>query len=202
MKKFTIDQFRNGTANKTTDSSGGIVIRPKKFIVGGTKNPSSIEFDAESLNSGTQDAALFKAAVANNKMTGIKTSNTATQSPMNIDENSVLSREQQLQNKMALDVLGNLGVSFIETPSSLLLEINKDEEAGMIPSSKYLGENTLFTTESLYDSSLFDRNVSVTSEMEMDVDISGIATTVVNAVFQSATGAREVGLNILGKKSK
>ena len=135
-------------------------------------------------------------------MTGIKTSNTATQSPMNIDENSVLSREQQLQNKMALDVLGNLGVNFIETPSSLLLEINKDEDAGMIPSSKYLGENTLFTTESLYDSSLFDRNVSVTSEMEIDIDISGIATTVVNAVFQSTTGARESGLNILGKKSK
>jgi len=201
MKKISISEFKQ-LENLSVDTTGVYMLAPNTFIVGGINNPAALTFDAESLNSGTQDASLFKAAVANNKITSIKTSNTTTQVPINIDENSALSREQQLQNKMALNVLTDLNVVFVETPTSLLLEINKDEDVGLVPSSKYLGENTLFTTESLYESSLFDRNVSVTSEMEIDIDISSIATTVVNAVFQSATGAREVGLNILGKKSK
>jgi hypothetical protein len=202
VKKFKTSEFKSKFVTDQEDPETQIILSPVAFIVGGVKNPSAMIFDAQALNDGTADATLFKTCVASNKLNGLRTSNTVTRSPINIDEESVLSAAQQVKNKMALNVFDDLNIAFIETPSNMLLEINQDEDAGLIPSSKYLGENTLFTTESLLESSLFDKGISVTSESEIDIDISGIVTNVVDSILQSSTGARDVGLDVLGKKSK
>ena len=202
MKKFKTSEFKSKFVANQDNPEAQIVLSPTVFIVGGLKNPSAMKFDAQALNDGLVDATLFKTCIASNKLSGLRTSNTTTQSPVNIDENSALSAAQQIKNKMALNVFDDLNIAFIETPSSMLLEINQDEDAGLIPSSKYLGENTLFTTESLLEPSMFDKSVSVTSESEIDIDISGIVTNVVDSILQSTTGVKDVGLNVLGKKSK
>lgn len=181
------------------NGNGKIIIPAKTIIVGGIKNPNATIFDAESLNNGTQDASTFKTAIAANKISRLKSPN-APRSKINIDEQSSLSVGQQIQNKMAIDVLSDLNVVFVETPTSLLDEMNKDKDAGLIPSSKYLGENTLFTTENLLDLSFEEKKKSITSETEIDVDISQVATNIIGEIFNRVISSSDNNIELFGKK--
>ena len=103
---------------------------------------------------------------------------------------------------MAIDVLSDLNVVFVETPTSLLDEMNKDEDAGLIPSSKYLGENTLFTTENLLDLSFEEKKKSITSETEIDIDISQVTTNIIGEIFNKVISLSDNNVELFGKKRR
>ena len=105
-------------------------------------------------------------------------------------------------NVMSIGVLSSLGVVFIETPTSLLDEMNKDEDAGLIPSSKYLGENTLFTTENLLDLSFEEKKKSITSEADIDIDISQVTTNIIGKIFNKVISLSDNNVELFGKKRR
>ena len=106
---------------------------------------------------------------------------------------------QQARNTMAVSLLSDLGVTFIETPTSLLDDMNKDEDAGMISSDKYLGTNTLFTTNDLLNISARDKKASVTTEIENTVDISAVTTNIIDSIFNKVFYSSDNDIEIFGK---
>ena len=132
MRKVKSTKLKRQLRTKrNSNGSQSTVISPGRFIVGGIRNPTMMQFNAESLNAGLQDASLFKGMVVKNKLDNMKAPGATMSLPV-YNAESALSLQQQIQNIVALDVLSSLGVVFIETPTSLLDEMNKDEDAGLI----------------------------------------------------------------------
>ena len=178
--------------------SGKSKISPRRFIVGGPKSPIRLDFNAEALNARSADASLFKIMTAKSKFDehnhpGIN------RAPPNIDIESPMTPVQQIRNTMAVTLLSDLGVTFVETPTSLLDNMNKDEDAGMISSDKYLGTNTLFTTNDLLNISARDKKASVTTEIENTVDISAVTTSIIDSIFNKVFYSSDNDIEIFGK---
>ena len=197
MKKVKSSRLKRKMRRKR--SNGNTVVSPRRFMVGGLKNPARLDFNAEALNTGAVNASLFKTMVAKNKIEKLNHPG-VTSVPPNINPESALTPWQQTKNVMSIGVLSSLGVTFIEAPTSLLDEMNKDEDAGLIPSSKYLGENTLFTTENLLDLSFEEKKKSITSETEIDIDISQVATNIIGEIFNKVINPSDNNIELFGKK--
>ena len=195
MKKVKASRVKR---NLRKFRSGKTKISPSRFIVGGIKNPTRLNFDAESLNARSANASLFKTMVAKSRLDNHNHPG-VNRAPPNVDPESPMTEFQQARNTMAVSLLSDLGVTFIETPTSLLDDMNKDEDAGMIPSDKYLGTNTLFTTNDLLNISARDKKAFVTTEIENTVDISAVTTNIIDSIFNKVFYSSDNNIEIFGK---
>tara|TARA_A100001515_G_scaffold56546_3_gene44529 strand:- start:1078 stop:1677 length:600 start_codon:yes stop_codon:yes gene_type:complete len=196
MRKEKLSNLKRRMRRKR--SNGRTVISPKQFIIGRIDSPTRIDFDAEALNVGIVDASLFKTAITRNKLDKHNHPG-VNRAVSNFDPESPMTAFQQGKNSMAVSLLSDLGVTFIETPTSLLDDMNKDEDAGMIPSDKYLGTNTLFTTNDLLNISARDKKASVITEIENTVDISAVTTNIIDSIFSKVFYSSDNDIEIFGK---
>ena len=195
MKKVKTSRVKR---NLRKFRSGKTKISPSRFIVGGPKSSTRLNFDAEALNIRYADASLFKIMTAKTKFDNHNHPG-INMAPPNVDIESPMRADQQIRNTMAVSLLSNLGVTFIETPTSLLDDMNKDEDAGMISSDKYLGTNTLFTTNDLLNISARDKKASVTTEIENTVDIFAVTTNIIDSIFNKVFYSSDNDIEIFGK---
>ena len=186
MKVFTSTEF--STRLEQEEEEG--VITPVTITVGGAGNPSAIRFDAKNLNNG--DADLLKAAVSANKLNKHVNGKASVIAPISIDDSSKLSSATQVKNAMALKALSSLGVTFVETPASILTldgtyKSDTTDTPGFVSANDILGSSTLFTNESLLSASMDNRIDSIIAENGVKFDASALASSVLDSVINSTS---------------
>ena len=191
MKVYTSTEM----STRLDEEEGESIITPKTITVGGAGNPSAIKFDAKELNNGNGDTELFISAVAANKLNKSINGESSIIAPINIDDSSRLSATTQVKNSMALSALSSLGVTFVETPASILTldgtyKNDTADTPGFVSAKSILGSSTLFTNENLLSVSKSDQIKSITTETEIDFDAGALASSVLDSVVNSTSTRR------------